>query len=394
MQNIIRNNNQLHEFLTLIGHSEFVAVDTEFVREKTYFPQLCLLQLGDLEHVAAIDPMSRDIDMNIIAEFLFDPGRVKVFHSGRQDCEIFYHLYGNVPTPLFDTQIAAMVLGLGEQVSYQKMVEKYMGVKLDKSLRFQDWTARPLPANTIEYALNDVRYLAQIYPMIMGELQKENKQDWISEELLELSNLENYANDPETVYLRGKMLPPNDLKRAQFKKITQLREELAVKRNIPRGFILKDEQISDIIAQQPRSVEQLAKLRGIGKGLAFGKDGQSIVEIIKNSTPAEAPPMPILQSLPNADENLVEILKLLLKIKARSFNIVPRIIASHDDLIYIAAGQTPHYMQRGWRYEVFGKFADDFVHGNIELQIQIAKDNTKNPFHLLLLESTNDKPLE
>ncbi len=390
MKRVINNNKQLHEFLETISESEFVAIDTEFVREKTFFPQLCLIQIADANHHAAIDPFAKDCDLNILFDFLFDTKRLKIFHSGRQDCEIFYHLCGNVPTPIFDTQIAAMVLGLGEQVSYQRLVEKYTHVKLDKSLRFQDWVLRPLPANTIDYALNDVIYLAQIYPIMANQLTKENKLEWINEELSELSNLDNYNIDPKTAYLRGKMLPNNDVKRAQYQQLMQLREELAIKRNIPRGFILKDEQIADIIAQQPRSCENLANLRGIGKGLAFGKDGQFIVDIITNAKAEQAPPMPQICVLPTVDENLLEMLKLLLKIKSRSYNIVPRIIASNDDLIFIAAGKPPSSMMRGWRYEVFGQFAEEFIGGKINLSVKVAKDTIKNPYHLLLLEHKDE----
>jgi ribonuclease D len=376
---LITDSATLAELCARLAQSPFVAVDTEFMRENTYWPELCLVQIADEKEAAAIDPMADGIDLTPLLNLLVDNEDVlKVVHAGGQDIEIVHNLTQRCPHPLFDTQIAAMAMGMGEQVGYSNLVESMTGIKLDKGARFTDWSRRPLDKRQIDYAIGDVTHLAQIFPRMLERLRKTGRGEWLDQEMERIADPANYVNDPELSWQRIKVPSRKPEVLGRLKAIAAFREREARKKNLPRGRLIKDETIADLAVHPPRSQADLAKVRGLAASWAQNDIGARLLAALENASPmseAEMPPRDDRRpGLGKEGALIADLLKLLLKVRARESDVAPRLIARSDDLDLMAAGQrTGLPMLEGWRYDVFGKDALALVEGRLAFSVISGK---------------------
>lgn len=376
----IDNTQDLGLLCQRLAKHPYITVDLEFIREKTYFPLLCLIQVASEEETAIIDPLAEGIDLNPFFEVLQAPDVLKVFHSCRQDVEIFYNLSGKIPAPLFDTQIAAMVCGFGPSVGYENLVRAVTGIDLDKSSRLTDWGKRPLETRQLEYALRDVTFLIPCYQYLDKFMQEHGRCRWIDDEINALYNESLYKSDPENMWqkIRHSAHSPQFL--AVLKELAAWRERRAMKHDIPRQTILKDEILVNIAACTPKSIDELAKVRNMRADVSRGKLGEEIVETVR-----AALKMPFSSELRKIDREkqvnipanaaaLVEILRLLLKIKSEQAGVVAQLIASEKDLRNIAcgAGDKTNPALNGWRYDIFGRYALAFRKGKAAIRYNTA----------------------
>jgi len=372
---VITDTDALAEFCARQMSSSFVAVDTEFMRERTYWPILCLVQIAGAGEAAAIDVLAPEIDLTPLLDLMADRRTLKVFHAARQDVEIFFNLSGTVPTPLFDTQIAAMVCGFGDAVSYETLVAKLARASLDKSSRFTDWSHRPLTERQIRYALADVVHLRTVYEELQQRLALNGRATWFAEEMAELSSPETYRSDPSEAWrrfrLRGRVDPRFF---AVLREVAAWRETAARQRNLPRGRIMRDEAILEIAAHAPRTIEGLARTRSLGKGVAEGKLGNEIIEAIEQglaNVAAFPPPEPPRVEPPPGLGPLIELFRVLLKQRCEDHQVAQKLLASAEDLEAIAADDdAPVKALSGWRREIFGKDALALKHGRLALTVR------------------------
>jgi ribonuclease D len=368
----ITTTADLAAFCDRLSSQPFVAVDTEFMRETTYWPKLCLIQAaapGGVE--AVIDPLAEGLDLAPFLAVLANPAIEKVFHAARQDLEIFYNL-GVMPMPLFDSQIAAMAAGFGEQVAYDALVRQMLKVDLDKSSRFTDWARRPLSDNQLTYALADVTYLAQLFPLLRERLESQGRLAWVSGELAALGDPANYDVEPENAWKRLKPRRHSSKYLAVFKAVAAWRERTAQARDQPRGRILKDEAIEEVATQMPLDADGLNRLRSVPKGFSGSRFGPELLAAIKDALvdpEAYAPVLdkPKASALP-ANGAVVELLKVLLKSRAENAGVASKLIATVADLEKIASddeAETPAL--QGWRREAFGEDALKLKRGEIAL---------------------------
>ena len=373
---VITNSAELGTICLSLKNAKYLTVDTEFIRDKFYYPQLCLIQIASEDEVFAVDPINNDINLEPVFELFNNKKIIKVFHSARQDIEIILKLSGKIPEPLFDTQVAAMVCGFGESASYATLVEKLVHERIDKSSRFTDWSRRPLSEKQIKYALSDVTHLRIIYKKLLEMLENSNRTSWLTEEMANLTNPDNYYNDPDEIWKR---LRPKSNSR-QFlgllKELAKWREIKAQNSNKPRGHILKDAALLDIAASAPKTANDLSRIRGIGK-LNNQITGE-IIEIIKNISSIPEAQLPKIQKAkdPLAKENkpLFELMKVLLKAKCEENNVAEKLVASSDDLKLLASNsekETP--LLKGWRYKIFGQYAIALQNGEIALSADKGK---------------------
>ncbi|WP_298224347.1 ribonuclease D [Acidocella sp.] len=352
----------------------FVTVDTEFMREKTYYPELCLVQIAGARDVAVVDSMAPGMDLSPLGKLLAKPDVIKVFHACRQDVEIFLLLFDAVPTPLFDTQVAAMVAGFGDQVGYDSLVAALTGGHIDKAHRFSDWSARPLSKSQVNYAAADVTHLRVVYEKLLAKLEKEGRLEWVAEEMALLTRPETYRVDPERAWERLKIRSNNRRQLGLAKAIAAWREREAQRINIPRGRLLKDEQIPEIASLAPDNAEALSKARGISAGFASGKSGASLLAAIAEAKamPDSDLPRPERQrDAPKASPALVSLLKVLLAAAAEENNVAPRLVAGSDEIEALALDETaPNPVLEGWRREMFGETALRLIRGQIALSTQ------------------------
>ena len=372
---LITDSAQLAEFCARLSKSDFVAVDTEFMRENTYYPELCLVQMADENEAAAIDPKAPGLDMQPMLDLICNNEDVlKVFHAGGQDIEIFYNLTGKTPHPLFDTQIAAMALGQGEQIGYSNLVELWLGIQLDKGARFTDWSRRPLDKRQIDYAIGDVTHLSTIFPKMLDKLVKTNRGLWLDDEMERLANAANYHNDPDSAWKRVKVQSRKAEVLGRLKAMGAWREREAQRKNIPRGRIMKDETLADIASHPPRSQAELPKVRGLSPAWKDNEIGARLIAIL-----AEAEPLP-RDLMPERNGNgigggkegalVADLLKLLLKIRSREINVAARLITRSDELERLAAGEREGLeLLTGWRFEQFGRDALDLVEGRLAFAV-------------------------
>lgn len=368
---IIDNNADLISLCQTLHQQAFITVDSEFVREKTYFSKLCLIQVGWLDDAAIIDPLAPEIDLTPFLDVLQNQNVLKVFHSGRQDIEIFYHMNGKIPTPVFDTQIAAMVCGFGSSISYDNLVLAVTKVELDKSSRLTDWSSRPLNNKQLEYALRDVTFLIPCYQYLDRYLKENGREDWIREETEALCDESIYKVDPDNAWKKIHYTAHSLQFLTVLKELAAWRERRAVNHNVPRQNIIKDEMLLNVAAIAPKTIDDLLKARNIRPDIARGKLGAEMVNIVQQalSKPAD-------KELRKADRDkrvhipgnaaaLMEVLRLLLKIKSDQNGVVARLIASDQNLRDIACGTKDEENKalQGWRYEFFGKEALDFRKG-------------------------------
>ena len=381
---VISDTAALARFCSEQRGTSFVAVDTEFMRERTYWPILCLVQVAGPIEAAAIDPLAPGIDLTPLLALMADESVLKVFHAARQDVEIFFNLSDTVPKPLFDTQIAAMVCGFGDAASYETLVGKLAQASLDKSSRFTDWSRRPLTDRQIRYALADVVHLRTVYEKLQQQLASNGRASWFAEEMAELSNPETYRSDPSEAWRRFRLRGRID---ARFfgvlRELAAWRETAARQRNLPRGRIMRDEAVLEIASHAPRSIEALARTRSLGKGIAEGKLGSEILEAVRRgltTTGTIEPPAVARADSPPGLGPLIELLRVLLKQRCDDHQVAQKLLASADDLEAIAADDdAPVKPLSGWRREIFGKDALALKHGRLALTVR------RNRIHLVEL---------
>ena len=351
--------------------AQFITVDTEFVREKTYYPILCLVQIAGPEKEAVIDAIAPGIDLSPLAALFADESIIKVLHASRQDNEIFYNLFGAVPTPMFDTQIAAMVCGFGDQVAYGTLAQKLVGVAIEKTSRFADWSHRPLTDKQLTYALSDVTHLRTAYEKLAAELAESGRSHWLDSEMEILTDPATYNMNPFAAWRRIKSRTTNGKFLAVLREVAAWREEEAQKRDIPRNRLLRDDSLLDISAHTPKNEKALARTRGLPKGFANGRLADGLLNAIErgvNTPETERPKIAPRESLPNGLGPLTDLLKTLLKLRCEEEKVAPKLVASADDIERIAAFDDADVPAlKGWRREIFGEQALALKRGKLGL---------------------------
>ncbi len=371
---LITDSAELAALCERLAKAEFVCVDTEFMRENTYWPELCLIQIADTEEAAAIDPLAKGLDMSPLLDLLVDNEDVlKVFHAGGQDVEIIYNLTGKTPHPIFDTQIAMMAISQSEQIGYSNLVESWIGLQIDKGARFTDWSRRPLTERQIEYAIGDVTHLAKIFPKILGRLIKTGRGAWLDIEMEKLADPANYRNDPSIAWQRIKAAGRNPAMLGRLKALAAWREYEAQDKNIPRGRIARDETLADIASHPPKTQADLAKVRGLSAGWKDNEIGRRMMATLEAAKPLgddELPPRtPRGAPLGKEGALVADLLKLLLKIRSREIDVAARLLARSEDLELLAAGVRELPLLEGWRYEQFGRDALELVEGRLAFAV-------------------------
>ena len=370
---LITDTKELAAACIRLAAHPFVTVDTEFLRETTYYPQLCVIQMASNAEAVVVDALAPGIDLAPFFELMVNERVVKVFHAARQDIEIVWHRAGLIPHPIFDTQVAAMVLGYGDSISYDQLVQRITGDTLDKTQRFTDWTRRPLHQAQVDYAISDVTHLRDVYLKLLDDLEKRGRAGWVSEEMDILTSPETYRMDPQNAWqrLRTRVRKPKDL--AVLIEIAAWREREAKARDVPRGRVLKDDLLADIALHAPTSIERLAGLRSLPKGYERSKWGQEIVEVVKRGLARDPKTLPAIdrqRSAPNGGAT-VELLKVLLRMTAERHGVAAKVIATVDDLEDIAADDDADVRAlTGWRRELFGEKALKLKQGRLALALE------------------------
>ncbi|WP_210275409.1 ribonuclease D [Rhizobium sp. G21] len=370
---IISDSAELAKACETFAKSDYVTVDTEFLRETTFWPQLCLIQLSGPELDAIVDPLAPGLDLAPFFRLMADSGVTKVFHAARQDIEIIYNRGGLIPHPLFDTQVAAMVCGFGDSASYDSLVQKICNVQLDKSSRFTDWSHRPLSDKQLDYAIADVTHLKDVYLHLKGQLERENRSEWLAEEMSILESPETYDLHPDNAWQRLRMRIRKPIELQILMNLAAWREREARSRDVPRGRVLKDEAIFEIAQQAPKDSEALGRLRTIPKGYERSQTGGAILGAVNAALAlpkSDLPKLPKQQALPEGNGSAVELLKVLLKLTAEKHGVAAKIIASSDDLDMIAAkGEEADVAAlKGWRRDLFGLPALKLIRGELALR--------------------------
>ncbi len=376
---LIEDSATLANLCARLSTKPYVVVDTEFMRENTYWPELCLIQIADDEEAAAIDPLAPNIDLGPLLDLLTENEEVlKVFHAGGQDIEIVYNLTGKTPHPLFDTQVAAMALGQGEQIGYSNLVDTYLGIQVDKGARFTDWSRRPLDTRQIDYAIADVTHLSKIFPRMLDKLRKTGRGVWLDQEMERLADPENYRNDPEQAWHRVRISSRKPEVLGRLKALARWREQEAQGKDLPRGRIIKDETLADLAGNPPRKQSDLGKVRGLSPAWSGNDIGGRLMAALAAATPMTAAELPLRDDRKPAlgkDGALVaDLLKLLLKIRAKEINVAARLLARSEDLESLAAGQREGLpILDGWRFEQFGRDALALVEGQLGFTVKSGK---------------------
>ncbi|MGF1608207.1 MAG: ribonuclease D [Kiloniellales bacterium] len=374
---LISDSAELAAFCERQAEAEFIAVDTEFMRDTTYWPKLCLVQIGGPKEVAAIDSLAPGIDLQPLYDLMADFRLLKVFHSGRQDLEIFYHLTGAVPESIFDTQVAAMVCGFGDSVSYEQLARKLAGARIDKSSRFADWSKRPLTERQLDYALADVTHLRRIFTALRRRLEKNGRSDWLQDEMDVLTDPRTYDLEPRQAWRRFKSRSTDRRFLAVLRELAAWREAEAQRRDVPRNRVIRDEQLLDIAAHQPTDAEALGRTRGLSRDFAQGRWGREVLKAVKAGLEVpdkELPDAPPAQKLPQGIGPLTDLLKVLLKMRCEQYDVAQKLVASAADLELIAADDKADVRALdGWRYEIFGADALALKHGKLALSASRRK---------------------
>ena len=369
----IATKDELNSALTRYQNANFLAVDTEFLRERTYYPQLCLIQISDGVNAIAIDPLAPNLDLNPLWDLMRNRNITKVFHAGNQDMEIFLHRMGSLPEPIYDTQIAAMVCGLGDQVGYDKLVKTMLDHDIDKTSRFTDWSKRPLSNRQIVYALDDVIYLAKLYPLMRSKLEAENRSHWLDEEYAKSNDPTTYVTAPETAWQKLKVRNMRPAPLLRLVHLAAWREREAQSRDLPRNRVIRDETLIDLAGSNPKNRNDFANIRNF----PGGESGKLVAPISKILDMVAAMPS---SSLPTAEKRgpakrppaaVMELLRVLLKHVTDKHGIAPRLIASADELELMASDdEAPIRALHGWRREIFGDLALRLKKGEIALAVK------------------------
>lgn len=354
----------------------FVTIDTEFLRETTYYPLLCVAQMASPDEAVVIDALAPEVDLSAFFALMADEKVTKVFHAARQDVEIVWHAAKLIPHPIFDTQVAAMVLGYGESVSYEQLVQRITGDSLDKSHRFTDWTRRPLSEAQLAYAISDVTHLRDVYLALVTDLERRGRVDWVQDEMRVLTSPETYRMDPESAWqrLKSRVRKPKEL--AVLIEVAAWREREAQARDVPRPRVLKDEVIADIAVQAPTTIEKLKHLRSLPKGFERSRWGEAIVAAVARGLARDTKTLPLPSRAPSVQNGaaVVELLKVLLRMIAERHHVAAKVIATVDDLERIAANDHADVPAlSGWRRELFGEKALALKRGKLALAIEKGK---------------------
>jgi ribonuclease D len=376
---LINSTDDLAALVSRMKSHDFVAVDTEFMRENTYWPDLCLLQIASPDEAAAIDPKADGLDMEPLLELMVNNDDVlKVFHAGGQDLEIIHNLTGEVPNPLFDTQVAAMALGYGEQIGYSNLVESVLGHNLDKGARFTDWSRRPLDKRQIDYAIADVTHLATIFPKLVNKLVKTGRGAWLDEEMDRLADPSSFAFAPEDAWKRLKLPSRNPAVLGRLKALAGWRETEARSKTLPRGRIVKDDTLNELAAHPPKTQDDLGKVRGLSSGWRNNDIGARLMAALAKAEPLDTDELPAREPRRpglTKDAALVsDLLKLLLKIRSKEAGVAAKLIARSDELEALAAGvRSDLNILSGWRFDEFGRDALDLVEGRLAFATENGK---------------------
>lgn len=371
---IITSTEALKEVIAPLHTHDIITVDTEFLREKTYYPTICLIQIGTADDAFAIDPLAEDIDLTPLFELLLNPDVCKVMHAASQDLEIFYLLMKELPKNLFDTQIAAQILGIGEAVGYGKLVEDICGVKLDKSSRHTDWTQRPLSDKQLDYALSDVTYLREIHRSVYIMLEELGRLPWFNEEMERFSDVSLYDNAPEDAWKKLNLTSGSAVFKSICVELATWREHYAREKNKPRTWILKNDAIYELASVQPASINDL-------HGLRFYKPSSKtlnelLLKHIEIGKHKPAPTIPKRKRMSAQTNTIVDVLKLLLKHQCEKHNIVPSVIAKSSELQLLAEQDSPDVPAlSGWRYDIFGRYAQELKNGKLAITIDNGQVN-------------------
>jgi ribonuclease D len=372
--NLITRNEELADVCARLATAPYVAVDTEFMREQTFWPKLCLVQIAANGIEILIDSQALDLDLSPLFDLMINEKVLKIFHSARQDIEIVHHLAGVIPHPIFDTQVAAMVCGFGEAVSYSMLVKRLLNRNLDKTSRFTDWSRRPLSDRQLTYAIGDVTYLRDLYPKLKAQLDQSERASWLNEEMAVLTDPATYELHPEQAWKRLKMRIKTPKSLAVLMELAAWREREAQTQDVPRARILKDEALYDIASQTPRTQEDLGSLRTLHNGFARSMRGRAVLEAVGRGLerdPKTIPPIERGEPMPPEAQAVVDLLRVLLKARAGSHGVAPKLIATSDELEEIArSDDTDVPVLRGWRKKLFGDDALALKRGELALAIK------------------------
>ncbi|MFP6690781.1 MAG: ribonuclease D [Alphaproteobacteria bacterium] len=369
---VITKSAPLLDYCSSWQQAVYVTVDTEFMREHTYWPKLCLIQVGGPDKSVVIDPLAEGIDLTPFFDLLSDRNVLKVFHAARQDVELFHHLTGHVPEPLFDTQLAAMVCGFGESVGYEKLAARLADAQIDKTLRFTDWARRPLTDRQLLYAVADVSHLRPIYDKLSAQLENNGRRSWIDEEMKILTSPATYENAPEDAWKRIKVRNGKPRFLAILREVASWREMEAQRRDVPRNRIIREEALTEIAAHAPASVEELARVRAISQKLAEGDMGRAILKTVEYALSLDKksyPSQPKQFEKPLGMAPLMDLLKVLLKMRCEQSGVAQKLVATVGDLERFAAGDETSPLLNGWRGELFGELALALKGGRVALTV-------------------------
>ncbi len=374
----ITEQEDLNEACERLAQGSFICVDTEFHRESTYWPELCLIQASCEDYEVMIDPMAEDLDIGVFLNLIAEESRPKVFHAARQDLEIFNRLIGHPPGPVFDTQIAAMALGIGDSISYDNLIQRTLKRHIDKSSQFTDWKRRPLTEKQLVYAMGDVTHLRDAYLVMLKQLKDTNRMDWVYEEMAELESPALYDVSPENAWKRLKLRKPQREYAAVFAAVAGWRELKAQEMNKPRRRILKDDAIQEIADQKPTSEKAFERLRAVPKGFTRSKYANGLIETVEKALAdpdAYAPTLPKRKQNAEMPAGAPEMLKVLLKAVSDEADVVPRLIANAADIEKLARGETGSEIAAltGWRYDLFGRKAQSLLSGKLALSFENGK---------------------
>ena len=368
---LVTSSSELAAICERLALHPYVTVDTEFLRESTFWPQLCVVQMAGPDEAVIIDALAEGLDLSPLYALMQNERVAKVFHAARQDVEIFWNLAKTIPSPMFDTQVAAMVLGYGDSISYDQLVQRITGHAIDKSSRFTDWSRRPLSLAQLTYAVSDVTHLRQVYLKLNEDLEKRGRIGWVSEEMKILTSPTTYRQEPENAWrrLKARVKKPREL--AVLIEVAAWREREAQSRDVPRSRVIKDDAITELAQQQPKTPDALSHMRSLPKGFERSKSGEAILGAIKTALardPATIPPILRDKPLSNGASATVELLKVLLRLVSEQHGVAAKVVATVDDLQKIAAGDEPDVPAlAGWRRAMFGEQALKLKRGELAL---------------------------
>ena len=376
MGEIIETNIALEKNLKLIENEEYISIDTEFIRDNTYFSKLCLIQVASKNHSFIIDPLKEDVKLDSLCKILNKDTIIKIFHSGRQDMEIFYHLFGELPKPIYDTQIAAMVCGFGDQVSYENLVNTLLNIRIDKSSRVSNWSFRPLTEKQIKYALSDVTHLIHIYEKLKNQISNENRSLWIEDEMKSLSEIKNYKINPSEAWMKIKIKSTKREYLNRVKFLAEWRENVSIKNNIPKNRLMRDDTLLDLASINPKSNEDFKRIRSFN----IERDAKKINQISEILNKAQGVPEKLWPENKYIKKNkvksfaILELLKVLIKHVCEEQKVAQKLIAKQDELELMAEGKFDRLkVLDGWRYKIFGKLALELIEGKVSLKIKNKK---------------------